>query len=228
MSSRATSRYERKFFAGATDGRDVELVVRGHPALFQEEYPPRYINNIYLDTPDRRAYRDHVDGVGDRQKHRIRWYGALSGLLESPVLERKAKRGLVGCKWSYHLPAFRFCRSFDYGAFIAKAGLDLPGEIWALLQSCSPSIVNRYRRRYYRSADGAFRLTADDQLTFGAPPPHGDPGSILPWREPGTILELKYAVQDEDRAHAVTSVLPFRVTRWSKYCHGVEAVWRMR
>lgn len=42
------------------------------------------------------AYQDNLIGISDRMKVRIRWYGALLGLIEEPVLELKIKRGFLG------------------------------------------------------------------------------------------------------------------------------------
>lgn len=65
-------RYERKFVAPDSDLGEVLALVRRHPAAFGQAYPPRTVNNVYLDTPARRDYFDHVAGVGNRSKTRIR------------------------------------------------------------------------------------------------------------------------------------------------------------
>ena len=69
-------RYERKFIADRLALAEVLALVKRHPAAFREAYPARNVNNLYLDSPDLRDYRDHVNGIAHRTKTRIRWYGA--------------------------------------------------------------------------------------------------------------------------------------------------------
>ena len=73
---------------------DVLAEIRQHPALFREVYPDRTVNSLYLDSPARRDYFQHVNGVANRVKTRLRWYGPLTGPVERPTLERKFKRGV--------------------------------------------------------------------------------------------------------------------------------------
>ena len=86
-------RYERKFLVDQLDVHQVLALVKLHPAMFYQPYPPRYVNNLYLDTEGLDNYQDNVSGVGDRRKVRLRWYGDLFGDVDRPVLEFKIKRG---------------------------------------------------------------------------------------------------------------------------------------
>ena len=70
-------RYERKFAIAGASLSAIEHHVRHHPALFFQEYAPRIVNNIYLDTPDLRNYHQNVEGHSQRTKLRARWYGSL-------------------------------------------------------------------------------------------------------------------------------------------------------
>src|SRR5262245_57506625 len=100
------ARYERKFIADGHTLAEVLAIVRRHPAAFRQSYPARVVNNVYLDSPALSNYYDHINGVSNRVKTRVRWYGPTSITLEKPVLEQKLKRGLVGGKSSHPLPAF--------------------------------------------------------------------------------------------------------------------------
>jgi hypothetical protein len=42
-------RYEKKFIAEGFTLPEVLARVKRHPAAFREVYPPRIVNNIYLD-----------------------------------------------------------------------------------------------------------------------------------------------------------------------------------
>lgn len=218
-------RYERKFLAHGYSLGQVLATVRRHPARFREVFPPRAINNLYLDSACLRDYAEHVAGLAVRAKTRIRWYGALAGPIARPTLERKLRRGQVGGKVSHPLPAF----SLPAGAPVADLDLApawgaLPEALCAVVLPLRPALVNRYHRRYFLSGDGRFRLTVDWDLEFLAPqwvPRQARPVGL---RDPVVVVELKYAASEAERASGVTAVLPFRLARCSKYVLGIEAL----
>lgn len=82
-------RYEKKFIAEKCTLAEVLARVRLHPPAFGEVYPPRTVNNVYLDSAARRDYHDHVKGTANRSKTRVRWYGEHFQAAERPMLERK-------------------------------------------------------------------------------------------------------------------------------------------
>ncbi|MBM3881598.1 MAG: polyphosphate polymerase domain-containing protein [Verrucomicrobia bacterium] len=216
-------RYERKWVASPLSLIEVLAVVRRHPALFVEVYPPRCINNIYFDTPGLADYHAHVNGIARRCKTRIRWYGDLDGDIARPVLELKVKRGLLGWKEQYALPRLRL-------PGVGTGGMNLRPWVEALseanlrdrLLSHQPVLLNRYQRRYFRSSDRGYRLTVDWGLEFrrydgvdGAP--FGRTAAADP-----IVLELKYERGQAEGFERVARALPFRLTRFSKYVYGVD------
>lgn len=216
-------RYERKFLAPGWSLEQVCAAVREHPALFREVFPPRTINNLYLDTPGRRDYTDHVNGVSHRSKTRIRWYGALTGPIPSPALERKIRRGAVSGKLSWPLPALWVPADRPFEEINLHAAWEaLPPAARASARDRIPSLVNRYRRRYLLSADGRLRLTIDWGLEFFAP--RWTAGLTLPCRPavPAVVLEMKFAPADADLAHEAARAFPLRPSRCSKYVLGVR------
>ena len=72
-------RYERKFLVEHMGHHHAIALIKQHPYLFYQPYPPRFINNFYLDTPEMDNYDDNVSGAADRRKVRLRWYGDLFG-----------------------------------------------------------------------------------------------------------------------------------------------------
>ncbi len=221
----ANLRYERKFLGQGLSLAEVVAVVRRHPALFRQVYPPRSINNIYLDSLTLHDYFDHVKGTANRLKTRIRWYGPLNGHVEAPTLERKIKRGLVGGKSAHPLSGFtlngRIARhALDEAIRIAE----LPETLRLALRCLQPTLVNRYQRQYWLSACGRFRLTVDWDLQFFASET-GTISAIRPCRRaPAVILELKFDSQHAEDAAAVTNALPLRLARCSKYVLGIDSI----
>jgi len=218
-------RYERKFVADGLALSEVLALVRRHPAAFRETYPPRNINNLYLDSAGFRNYHDHVGGVSHRTKIRVRWYGAWSGSAAAPTLEQKLKRGLVSGKISHGLPPLlingHVPRSNLEAAF---SSANLPALLLCALRHLQPSLLNRYQRHYFQSADGRFRLTVDSGLHFAAA--RQAPTLAIAFCPPTTqvVIELKYGLAHAEAAARVTNALPFRLARYSKYVLGINCV----
>ncbi|HEY9170659.1 MAG TPA: polyphosphate polymerase domain-containing protein [Verrucomicrobiae bacterium] len=218
-------RYERKFLPDGLSLTEVLSVVRQHPALFHEPYPERWVNNLYFDTPERRHYHDHINGATSRIKVRVRWYGEPRGRAERPVLEFKTRHGLLGGKTAHRLPALELDGDLGHAASVAAIqSPDFPPALRVRLQGLEPALMNRYRRRYFCSADGALRLTLDWELQFF--PPRGANGATRPrpHNGPAVIVELKYAEAQAEAAARAANEFPFRLTRCSKFVLGIECL----
>ena len=66
-------RYERKYVFHQTEC--FSLISQLYKKGFTEIYNPRKINNIYLDNWTLSSVVDNIEGISERKKHRIRWYG---------------------------------------------------------------------------------------------------------------------------------------------------------
>jgi hypothetical protein len=216
-------RYERKFLPAGFSIAEVLACVRQHPALFREAYPQRPVNNLYFDTPGLRHYHDHVNGAASREKVRLRWYGEFHGRVERPRLEFKYRQGLLGGKTTHGLPAFSVNGGFDrdaLGALWTRA--NLPEATRLQLRGVQPVLANRYRRRYFVSADGHFRLTLDWALETHDVRAASHAPRAVRHEELRLILELKYDTACGAEADRVANSFPFRLTRCSKYVLGLE------
>jgi hypothetical protein len=215
-------RYERKFVVREMPAAAVRSTILRHPALFREAYPPRAVNNVYLDTPSLSDYADHVRGAAARSKTRVRWYGGAGGDAR-PVLERKLRRGELGGKESFPLPPWCIDGGDawpDLADALSRAAL--PAAVRESVLIRAPVLLNRYDRHYLASADGRIRLTVDSDLRFTWAAPLVP--SALSWAPtlPGVVVELKYDPAHAEEAEAVGQALPFRLGRFSKYVIGIE------
>jgi SPX domain protein involved in polyphosphate accumulation len=220
------SRYERKFLVDQLDAHQVRAMVKLHPSMFYEPYPPRYVNNLYLDTEGMENYLDNVSGVGERRKVRIRWYGDLFRDIEKPMLEFKIKNGLVGTKHIYPFAPFtldgRFCHRY-YQEILRKA--DLPDQVKHYVRGLNVVLCNRYYRWYFATKDQRFRVTIDTEMTFYQVKKvnnrfvhkHVDYSHI--------VVEMKYQKPLDVQADRVSGFFPFSVTKNSKYVTGIERVY---
>jgi hypothetical protein len=219
-------RYERKFFVDQLDTRQVIAQIKRHPAMFSEIYPPRYINNIYLDSPLMENYFDNVGGIRERRKARIRWYQRLFRYVDAPLLEFKIKSGLMGTKAQYPFPEFPFGEGFSERFLKGLIrGSDLPQNIKSQLLSVEPVLLNRYLRWYFATPDGKFRLTVDSGLTYYHLNKFNNRFLYKQVDYQDIVVELKYQSEYDPQAGRITAGFPFRMTRSSKYVQGIERVY---
>jgi VTC domain len=206
-------RYERKFRVEAHEASMAEVLaaVRGLPALFRPAFPDRWVNSMYLDTPDRQAFQANAAGLAERAKPRIRWYSAAASPMppSGARLEIKRRHGLVGTKEL--LPLAAWPPAPGAGSWRRYAAQ----HPWLRLHpELEPAVLISYRRTYLVSADGRFRLTLDREMRYAA----ANQELRAPVRgafvgDAALVLELKYPLTAADDAPS----LPFRLTRNSKY-----------
>lgn len=219
-------RYERKFFIEGMDARQVISLVKLNPAMFQGTYPPRAVNNIYLDSPWMEDYFDNVSGISDRRKNRVRWYHSFYRVVADGVLEFKIKRGIVGTKLHHPFPKFIFDDRFSipYFRHIVE-GSRLPPAIKLHLSGLRPVLANRYQRWYFATPDRRFRVTVDTDLSFYHLNPFTNRFINKQVDHQNIVLELKYKMKDDPEVEKICAAFPFRLTRSSKYIQGIERVY---
>ena len=216
-------RFERKFVTSELDQWQLEGIIRQHPALFSPIFWEREVNNIYFDTSGLQFFHDNVSGFSKRKKVRIRWYGEDLHSIKKPVLEFKIKEGFVGYKKSYLLNDFAIPEKIPTGFFnqIFDSS-NLPDVIVEELSYLEPTMMNHYKRRYFKSFDKKFRCTVDFDLIYydyrtrlrGVINKSSDP-----WHR---ILELKYDAKFDDDAQHIVNKFPLRVNKSSKYVNGIS------
>ena len=215
-------RCERKFLVDDLSVDELEDVILHHPAIFRPIFSERFVNNIYFDSLEFISYRQSIEGFDQRKKVRVRWYGDLSGPIKNPVLETKKKWGSLGKKENHPLP------SFEFEDFFSEAGtLNLNKKVSSSenlkrdLHFLEAKLTNRYNRKYFLSANGCYRITLDFNIQFFPVRPFPPAFLKNTTCEPYSVLELKYNHLNDNEAHKITSHLPFRLAKSSKYVSGV-------
>jgi len=219
-------RYERKFFITEINSKDIDSIVKLHPAIFSEIFHERSVNNIYFDTPELDNYFDNIDGNMYRVKSRIRWYGRTFGAIEKPVLELKIKNGLLGRKESYLLDAFKLDGHFNMQKIVQIIQKkNIPEFVTIGIKSSQPTLLNKYDRRYFLSADKRYRITIDTNQIFYRIGSQNNFFLNKIKNDLNVILELKYNIDADDDVNRITEHFPFRLTKSSKYISGLEKVY---
>ncbi len=190
-------------------------IIANHPASLRKIYPDRQINNIYFDTPSLTAYHENVMGIAQRKKFRVRWYGADPQRIENPQLEIKIKDNQLGRKEVYPVSAFQWDNLRSLNQEVQTIN-----QTGAVLR---PALVNAYRRAYFGTANGHFRITLDWQLRYFS---LLEANRFTRFNVPDAdiVVELKYDEIYEAEVDRIRQYLPFRQTKSSKYVSGMNLV----
>lgn len=210
-------RYELKYNIDLLGAVEIKSTILLHPASFSKAFPDRIVNNIYFDSADFLFFHENVNGAPDRKKMRLRWYGEDSLLASKSMLEIKNKRNQLGWKDSF---------SFDTQGINSLDNLSqkinhLNNFEIALL----PALQNRYKRSYYVSHDGLFRITVDYNQEFAIPTIDN---VYLPTNKRfNNLVELKFEEEDWKHSSDITNYIPYRQTKNSKYVNGISAIFHL-
>ena len=221
-------RFEKKFIIPFRLTYSIEEVLKSNSALMKKIFYPRFINNIYFDNSRFKFFFENIDGVSERMKTRIRWYGNLKGKIKKPVLEFKQKHGLTGSKTSIALPSFDLKDIYRPGflsSLFQKSNLDMRKK--DLMLSLKPSVINRYQRKYFLSFDQKFRVILDHHLKYYPVSSPEQLSSCGLKDSLSMIMELKYSPIYQLESNNITQEFPFRVIKNSKYVRGIQIIYNL-
>jgi hypothetical protein len=214
-------RYELKMICPEHQLFQARSWIQLHPAGFLKAYPPRQVNNIYLDTPTYHSLSANLAGVSHREKLRLRWYGEGTQQIQ-PWLELKVRQGLLGSKKRDRLPyTIDLTQSWTKILRTIRAHAPDGWRRW-LEQAAQPSLLNWYQREYYVTPDGGIRATLDfaqhayDQRL--SPRPNLRHALLMPHQ---VVIELKGAPEEIDRLQEIIGQFPIPRSRNSKYVSGL-------
>ena len=205
-------RFEKKFLLDPWE-RDA-FMARLSRLGCNEIYHERWVNNLYVDSPEADAYWDNVDGLSSRSKTRFRWYGEAAGI-QKVRAERKIKLDDVNRKLTHDLGELdtRMAPSMLF-QHITKRIKDLEASDFyhSLIQA--PSLINRYRRLYFLNADESVRITIDSDLSYFNPN-----NGLSAQAQDRIVIELKAPAE-----HPIAQdLVPSQLYKSSKYVDGLLA-----
>lgn len=218
------SRKEFKYALSAVEAARIRqrlrLVTKADPHNGEEGY---LVRSLYFDTLYDRDYREKINGCDDRQKLRLRIYGARDDLVK---LELKEKAG--GCQRKRSLALGRdeagaLIRG-EYGCLLRRDDA-FAREMYARMSTnlYRPKCIVQYLREAYCLPENETRITFDSQARFSESSRElfNPQVTLLPMRDlAGITMEVKYngfllsAVKD-----ALGDGLRVQESR-SKYCAG--------
>lgn len=214
-------RFEKKFVVNENFNGDIKNFLLQNK--FSIPYPSRVVNSIYYDSNCFRRYFESEDGISERSKARIRFYDEDTKKL---MLEYKIKNSELGWKRYLHINSSELrhksktinLRNANYRRF----EVTIPKTIENIE---SPSLYVSYKRNYYVSEDRRVRITLDNGLLFcklrNGHFINKESNNISSGL---SVLEAKYDydVGDLQIIEQLTAIYSLNLSRFSKYCLGID------
>ena len=180
---------------------------------FYELYNSRRINNIYLDTYHFDSVTENLEGLSNRKKTRVRWYGksfdvslkSLELKIKNEFLNRKEKIDL----WKFKINNFS---SINSDIKLMKDELLVKNtNSYNEIVDTIPSLYNSYQRLYFYNPIENIRITIDDDLFFYSPITKSK------YYERELIIEAKF----DKKTFFLNNLQNLSLTRYSKYVKGI-------
>ena len=211
-------RYERKFLLDKFSINSLEDLIQYTPCDLYEKYQERKVNSIYYDNSNFSLAYENIDGIFNRSKIRVRYYGN-SNKLSSPKLEIKSKYGNVGKKDIFDLRREDIYEN-KFSLALLKELKSLEFSKYNFIKLLDPILKVSYKRKYFLSTCNRFRITLDTNINFKMFDKNNIDNSLndnnLIYLNKN-ILELKYGILDEEKACIFAKKLPARLSSTSKY-----------
>lgn len=177
------------------------------------------VRSLYFDNLYDKALREKEDGLCDREKFRIRYYGDNLDFIR---LEKKVKRNGVGYKVAAPLTAQEVNRLLnDDVAWMAVSGRGLLIELYSKMQTqlLRPRVIVDYRRTAFVHGPGNVRVTIDDDIRVGTDCRSFliPSGVSIPAGNGETILEVKWDEFLPGPIRHAVQLKGRRMTAFSKY-----------
>jgi len=156
-----TSRFERKWIYIGNDHLPLINSLIRSKFFFKKQFPEREVNSIYFDDNKLSSIRENLDGIRNKKKIRLRWYGKKLKLY-NPILEIKSKDGFVTKKLNYKVDKLNGIN------FLNKENLEfIQNTINEIVKPCNiiyPVLTTNYNREYFISNNNNVRATVDYSL----------------------------------------------------------------
>ena len=204
-------RFERKFVL--TPVQSHRFIAELYFKNFTEIFRKRKINNIYFDNPSFDGILDNIEGLSNRKKHRLRWYGSTFKKSKK-TYEIKIKREFLNTKKNITIGVLPFKEFADvnslYNDVVDFLKKNQQHHFLQTLLHKKPTLVNSYQRKYFLNSNGNIRITIDSDLKYYSPI------TKIHTSELNIMVEIKY-----DKVIDIENEFNNLIyTRYSKYVKG--------
>ena len=203
-------RYERKWELFDFNMNSIFIKIYRSNFFFKEIYKKRLVNSIYYDDNNLNSIIQNLDGLNEKVKYRIRWYGDSDKII-NPVFEVKSKVGFITHKKIYQIKNLKNL-NFDYDGIINISSFL---REYFKKKNIFPITSTHYERYYFLSSNKLIRGTLDTEIQCKNLKFHYDNKIKKKFRR--KIFEIKYHKNLDDYVKKnFNNFLP-RISKSSKY-----------
>ena len=210
-------RYERKWIL--ENGNLFNLInslIRSN-FFFRNQYENRKVNSIYFDSSNFISVRQNLDGISEKKKIRLRWYGEINRII-NPVIEIKIKKGFETKKSSISINKLSgLCYPDFKNLDSIKKQINFKLET---KKNIFPVASTHYEREYFISHDNKIRATIDYNLKSVYLNNFSQIDITKNFKNV-CILEFKYPVNLDQYVRKNLNYLSLRLSRNSKYINSL-------
>ena len=209
-------RFEKKIFLENKYIDAYQNLIKNINYNFRKTYPERKINNIYFDNEELDFLFENIEGLSNRKKIRIRWYGECFGNINAN-LEYKIKNGNVGYKEIFKDIKFKLSKESKLKYLLKK---NINKIVARKLESYQPILFNRYTRNYFETSNNEIRITIDEDIYSKRLFSNSKISYKKKDKSEIVILEIKYSNNMDIETINNYLDYKFQVHKHSKYVYG--------
>ncbi len=181
--------------------------------FFRFQYPKRKVNSIYFDNSGYSSIKENLDGISNKKKIRLRWYGDHNKLIK-PILEIKSKKGSETRKESLTLNKLDSLNYLTSGNL--KIIVEEVNRLINLKKIIFPILTTHYERQYFVSNQNNIRATVDTNLESIFLKNLSELNQKKKFSSQ-CILELKYSTKIDRLVRYKLDQMTLRLSKNSKY-----------
>jgi len=212
-------RYERKWVINNIDCNQIFILLFKSNFSFSYQYVDRYVNSIYFDDQNFSSIRQNFDGISEKKKYRLRWYGDLSKI-SKPVFEIKNKSSFEVFKENINFPIADGLNLFNFNDL--KKIEEAINTQFNFKNKIFPILTTHYLRSYFVSSNKLIRATIDRDLKSVKLYQNKNTNIINQYSD--IILELKYDLDLDDYVRSNFNNFSFRLSKNSKFINSATII----
>jgi len=215
------SRTEVKYTIPHADIDKLRSMLVGRCKQQVHNNPVSVVHSVYFDDPAFSACYANLNGDGQRNKLRLRWYDTL----DAPAnffFEIKWRNNRVTGKHRMEVHSDTPLHSRTYKQISEELHKITPPEyLHYVLKYSEPVVLVQYKRQHFISHDQDLRVTLDYDITFYDQVAKRSIATRFPKKLDGLlVMEGKTPVGREAELRKLLQPISPRTARCSKYVHG--------
>ena len=219
LNKKLPKRYERKWVINNIDCNQIFILLFKSNFSFSYQYEDRYVNSIYFDDQNFSSIRQNFDGISEKKKYRLRWYGDLSKI-SKPVFEIKNKSSFEVSKENIN---FSFADGLNlFNVNDLKKIEEAINTQFNFKNKIFPILTTHYLRSYFVSSNKLIRATIDRDLKSVKLYQNKNINIINQYND--IILELKYDLDLDDYVRSNFNNFSFRLSKNSKFINSATII----